>query len=279
MIARNWLEAMELIHLSRLSAFRRGCRRGTVCSGALPFILIAASITSVVVRWCNDSLSQHNAVVSLEASGADCVYSSEGSNDVNNVRAWFDGTFAFDFVDHVIYVALPNRCRTPDPPLEALASLSSLEELNASFGFIVDRDMKFIGRLTKLRRLNLQDTRISDAGLAPLCGLTHLQYLILSDTKITDVGAQQLRCLSALQVLKIGNTKITDAALRSFQKLQSLTTLDVRGTKITDTGLRYIEKLSRLQRIEINGTQVSRVGAARLRQALPKCEVVAQWNN
>ena len=69
------------------------------------------------------------------------------------------------------------------------------------------------------------------------------------NTQVTDAGLAHLRGLTGLQLLGLGNTLVTDAGLVYVQRLTSLRVLGLHLTRVTDAGV------------------------ARLRRALPNCQI------
>jgi hypothetical protein len=55
----------------------------------------------------------------------------------------------------------------------------------------------------------------------------------------------------------------------------NLKVLDLGGTRVSDSAVEQLAALDGLWKLRLTGTAVSAEGAARLRQALPNCEIAA----
>jgi internalin A len=91
----------------------------------------------------------------------------------------------------------------------------------------------------------------TDALLSELCELHSVQGLSLAESGMTDVGMAAVRDLKGLEYLNLNSTAVTDAGLRQFEGMSRLEFLNLGGCPgVTDEGV------------------------ARLKQALPKCEII-----
>ena len=190
----------------------------------------------------------------------------------------------------------------PGPVPATMAALAEhhpgLEWLDLADGAAGDADLAPIGKLAGLTRLNLQRTRVTDAGLVHLEPLSRLQqlwinvpgvtdagmrsvaklldlrFLVLNQSQVGDAGLADLAGLAKLQQLALGSTRVTDLGLPSFERFPSLENLSLVRTKLTDAGLPALEPLRKLKVLGLSGTEVTPAGLARLRAALPGCNVV-----
>jgi hypothetical protein len=96
----------------------------------------------------------------------------------------------------------------------------------------------------------LGNTFADDEQLANLAHLTGLVWLdVQNNGAITDAGMDHLRGLTALRSLGLHWTRVTDASIDVFIQMTALEHLDIWGCEITETAV------------------------ARLRDALPRCEI------
>lgn len=124
--------------------------------------------------------------------------------------------------------------------LEALRSVSDLEELILRGQWVGDSGVKTISSLAKLKVLNLHDCKISDAALEDLSKLEFLVDLDVgySNNRITDAGAEHLSKLSMLTALNIYNSNITDKTLLSvLAKLPKLRSVEITETPVSEKGI------------------------------------------
>jgi hypothetical protein len=90
----------------------------------------------------------------------------------------------------------------------------------------------------------------TDADLAGLCELRELEILALSGSRVTDDGLRTIAALRSVRGLSLESDDITDAGLRHLEALNTLEVLLLaRCTKVTDAGV------------------------ARLKKALPRCDI------
>ncbi len=107
-----------------------------------------------------------------------------------------------------------------------------------------------------------------------LNGLKALKRLDLSVTDITDEGLEHITGLTALETLYLGNTQVTDEGVEHLKALTALRTLDLSSAHITDEGLEHLSDLSALESLDLRYTQVTDARIARLKKALPNCEIL-----
>jgi len=137
--------------------------------------------------------------------------------------------------------------------LEALRSISDLEELNFRGQPIGDYGVKAISNLSKLKALNIHGCQISDAALE-------------------DIG--KFRTLVNLDV-GYSNNRISDASAEHLLNLKMLTVLNIYDSRITDkTLLSVLAKLPNLRSVELTATQVTSAGIEEFKRTKPECRVI-----
>ncbi len=70
------------------------------------------------------------------------------------------------------------------------------------------------------------------------------------------------------------NPTVTDDRLVYLAGFKNLREACLRGTQVTDAGLDYLKRFRGLEHLDLQNTQVTPEGVAKLRQALPDCEIV-----
>lgn len=91
----------------------------------------------------------------------------------------------------------------------------------------------------------------------------------------TDADLRDLCELRRLDALDLGGTGITDEGLRRLSDLRWLRCLRLSGTGVTDDGLRHLEAMAGLRALHLRDCPgVTDVGVARLKEALPGCDIV-----
>jgi hypothetical protein len=71
----------------------------------------------------------------------------------------------------------------------------------------------------------------------------------------------------------------TNAGLRQIAESRSLSYLTLESNpQIDDKGLENLESMSGLTKLRLGGTNVTQVGIAKLKMALPMCEIIHLLN-
>jgi hypothetical protein len=161
-----------------------------------------------------------------------------------------------------------------DAGLEQIGLLTSLERLEIVHTHFTDKGAVHLRNLTRLRRLQLGSPEGTGASLAHLRGLTSLHELDLHDGQTSPDGAKHVGGLKSLRILRVYGGAYQDDDVMEIAKLASLESLVLHTPRLTDTGLQHLSSLKRLRRLEVMGTKVSAAGVARLKEALPRLEVV-----
>lgn len=160
-----------------------------------------------------------------------------------------------------------------DADMKDLARMKSLDTLNADETQITDAGLKELVGLKQLRVICLFGTRIKDAGMKSLAGLPALEELDVRKNAVTNAGFKEFAGAKKLRLLYAGYTRITDAGLKELASLKQLRDLDLVATPITDAGLNELSGLSQLRLLALTETKVTESGAAKLKKALPQCEI------
>jgi hypothetical protein len=127
----------------------------------------------------------------------------------------------------------------------------------------------------RVSTVNLSLQQVTDPQLRHLRGLTELESLDLSGTGIGDSGLAHIKGLTRLKKLKLIHTPITDAGLAHLKRLTALEELNLFATNVTDSGLIHLVGLPRLKTLTLNSTKVSDDGVRKLKQAMPRCRIMA----
>ena len=122
--------------------------------------------------------------------------------------------------------------------------------------------------------LRMAGTAVNDAALTPVSKLAGASRLDLGNTAITDAGLMRLKGLKNLTALHLEGTRVTDAGLTALQDMRSLEYLNLYNTATTDAGLDHLTRLTNLRHLYVWQTKVTDAGVAKLKKALPQCEIV-----
>jgi Protein kinase domain/Leucine Rich repeat len=187
-----------------------------------------------------------------------------------------------------------------DGAIPLLAKLTNLTLVDLSDTKITEAGLQHLDELGRVNTLSLANLPVSDAVMARLAELKYLSDLDLTGTRLTDAGARPLAKLEGLQLLRLAKTALTDAGLDSVAKLDKLFRLNLDGTRIkgdglkalsrgghlqelsladtplTDAAVELLASITSLRQVTLRGSGMSAAGAARLRRALAKCQVIME---
>ncbi len=153
-------------------------------------------------------------------------------------------------------------------------------------------------RLIKFKR------RLSgeDADLVPLRELKHLEFVGIDYTHPTPAGITALARLPKLERVSCGAQPLSDEQVTALGRLNNVTSLFLAGAQLKpaqcailaksmpqirslnlmnnplldDAALAPLGEMRNLKVVQLQGTKVTAAGIAKLRQALPNCEI--QWD-
>jgi Leucine-rich repeat (LRR) protein len=182
--------------------------------------------------------------------------------------------------------------------VDALAELTDLRELDASFTILPEGAMESIGKLPNLKKLSLN--AVSGEEILCLKGMKNLEALSTMYTMADTPWLELLPTLTGLKELSVIQSEIVpevlkllagtnqlerlylpyagveDTHLAYIGKMTNLEELDIYGTRITESGLKYLNKLMNLKTLYLGGgAELSSDAVARLQKKLPGCEIRA----
>ena len=189
--------------------------------------------------------------------------------------------------------------RIDDACLEKIGSVKNLKYLTLIGTLITDAGLMHLRETSGLETVELQGCQITDAGLRELIGdHSGLTGLRIDDSDVTDEGIQELHQLADfkslsvsgcrsigsagfesisrmrdLEFLSFARTSFSDADLLPISELKSLKHLVIGDTAVSDAGIESLTKHKSLQVLDIIRTKITPDGIARLRAALPNCDV------
>ena len=164
---------------------------------------------------------------------------------------------------------------------------------------VSDDDLRIIGKLRRIKTLSLNGTSVSDEGLASIRGL-ELDYLGLIGTKVTSAGIRRLRPprkgsivmladssagdealpnLAGCVHLALDGTPITSQGLQHLSGFKILRRLSLQRTAVDDEAVPFLSQLTSLVWLNLTDTKMSGEGLFALRNALPKCQIIGDWED
>ena len=118
----------------------------------------------------------------------------------------------------------------------------------------------------------MQDGKLSEEGLAKVV------QLVFKGTDLQDSDLKDLRKYNYLeQVLILDSPQVTDAGFVELAKIQQIKRLTLSGPWLTDATLNELAEMKHLKRLTLSNSKATVQGQARLREALPECDVVFMW--
>jgi len=172
-------------------------------------------------------------------------------------------------------LSLAKCARITDSGLKNIEKLTELRVLDLDRAQVTDAGLEHLARMSKLDSLNLNWTRVQGTGLKHVATFQNLHRLDLAGTQLTDDAMMHIKGLNNLDFLWLTNARVTDAGLAHLAGHKRLETLILYGTQVTDTGMDHLKGLLALRHLDVRGTRVTAAAVAKLRQALPNCEILS----
>jgi hypothetical protein len=161
-----------------------------------------------------------------------------------------------------------------DEGLKQLANLKELKVLGLWRTGVKGPGLAHLAGLSGLQTLMLNSAPLDEDGLKELAGLKRLSALSLADTPVGDGAIPKLLNVGALRILTLAGTRVTDAGIKQLVRQRLLRELDLRRCPgVTDASVDELAKFELLWTLHVGDTQISPQGVARLKRALPHCNV------
>jgi hypothetical protein len=139
---------------------------------------------------------------------------------------------------------------------------------------VTDAELEELKRLPQLEWLVFWETRVTPSTLGQLKAFPKLSGLAFEKTAVANAGIEQLKGMARLHTLKFDfDFNINDASLEVVGGLTQITHLTLYRVQVTDAGLEHLKGMAQLQYLYIVSGRISDQGIAKLRQALPHCEI------
>jgi len=171
-----------------------------------------------------------------------------------------------------------------DSTLEFLAAVPTLEWLDIGWAQITDTGLEHLSALTNLRWLTMGGNKLTDTALQFLRTMPQLEYLDIGGQQRTDsglwslaigdTGAQAIASVTNLRELRMEGRAVTAHNLEPLKALAKLERLDLSNCKrLRDDVVPVLSAMKQLKAIDLKDSGVTEQGIAKLRAALPNCEV------
>ena len=171
-----------------------------------------------------------------------------------------------------------------DNTLELLAGVPTLESLDIGWAQITDTGLEHLTALTNLRRLTFGGNKLTDTALGFLRQMPQLEYLDLGGQQrtdsglwsvtLTDAGMQLIGSVTELRELRLEGRNVTARGVAALKPLSKLERLNLQGCKrLRDDAVPVLSAMTKLRVLDLKDSGISEPAAAKIRAALPRCEV------
>lgn len=107
---------------------------------------------------------------------------------------------------------------------------------------LTDRGVDAVATLTNLEELRIRGAKITDLGSAKLGALKLLRVLDVSETQLSSSGLKSVTAMVKLEQLSLyGCQRVDDSVVAVLAELPSLSWVDLQGTKVTAGALRKLQ--------------------------------------
>jgi Leucine-rich repeat (LRR) protein len=246
---------------------------------ALALLTIACLWMGIVAPRARD---QRLAVARIESLGGSVLYDYQWdppakpvSNPQRPGPAWLRRVIGDGYFERVSKVTL-DKTAVSDVDMQVIGRLRGVEILQLNDTNISDAGLREIRSWKGLRYLGLMHSQITSAGLNHLKGLQQLNDLIIPETQVDDAGLTAIAQLKRLDTLNLDGTRITSQSLSQVSHLP-LTILGLQHTLVDDRGVADLGRMKSLMWLLVTGTPISGEGLLKLHDALPECQLEAEW--
>jgi Leucine-rich repeat (LRR) protein len=171
-----------------------------------------------------------------------------------------------------------------DSTLEILAGVPTLEWLDIGWAEVTDTGLDHLTALTNLKWLTMGGNKLTDNALGFLRQMPQLEYLDIGGQQRTDsglwslllseTGMQSIASVSELRELRMEGRAVTGRGLELLKPLAKLERLDLQGCKrLRDDAAAVLASMKQLRVLDLKDSSLSAEAVARIRAALPQCEV------
>jgi hypothetical protein len=172
-----------------------------------------------------------------------------------------------------------------DSTLEVLAGVPTIEWLDIGWAQVTDTGLDHLSSLTNLRSLTMGGNKLTDTALQFLRQMPQIEHLDIGGTQrtdsglwslsLTDAGVQAIATVTEIRELWLAGTNIIGPGLALLKPLAKLEMLNLQGCKrLRDDAAATLAEFRQLRVLDVKDTGLTEQAAARIRAALPQCEVL-----
>jgi hypothetical protein len=220
-----------------------------------------------------ESVQRFKAMMSASQRGAPRPVFAE--NEPQG-RAWQRRLFGKYSGSNIVRISMVDDAFAPDDSEFDVRVLKHLPEVKSLLlGEPIDDDaLVQLPILPKLQSLHLTwGAKVSDRGLQCLERLPNLKELHIDGGRFTAEGMACIGSVRGLNSLTLFDCDVSDGSLSQLTRLNNLEELHLEFSTITDEGLAQLSRLHGLVLLRISGAYTTEAGIARLKAAVPRCEI------
>lgn len=171
-----------------------------------------------------------------------------------------------------------------DSTLEILAGVTTLEWLDIGWAEVTDTGLDHLSALTNLKWLTFGGNKLTDGALQFLTQMPQLEYLDIGGQQRTDsglwslllseTGMQSIASVTELRELRLEGRNVNGRGLELLKPLAKLERLDLQACKrLRDDAAAALSSMKQLKMLDLTDSSLSADAVAKIRAALPNCEV------
>ena len=145
-----------------------------------------------------------------------------------------------------------------------------------TFSKVSDEELAAFARVPELK--HVETNRAWGGSLVVTLAIASGMNSTGKNALVTDQGVKHLSKARRLESIVLFNTAVTDRGMKHLERLSQLKFLMIGSPYLTDASIESISRIESLQRFWVSG-KISPNGVARLRRALPACEVTTDPND
>lgn len=177
-----------------------------------------------------------------------------------------------DVLPEITYLSL-NHTRVTDGELWRLLRSTELRMLFLDSQQLTDTSVDSLRRLPQLQELGLWGTHVETDRLELLSELPNLTKFSICYSTVEDGSFRHLAKLNRVREIRVAQCEISEDELEHLAAMASLRHLDLWSSKITDDAIVHLEGLDQVKSLNLAETEITPEGIARLKEALPNCNV------
>ena len=158
--------------------------------------------------------------------------------------------------------------------IAAIPTLPNLTVLNLGATGLNANGLRDLDRFPGLQVIDLEFLDADGSDLASLRECPNLGLVFLWKSSVGDQGASTVLGLPRLRFLDLGSTRVGDDLFLNREPHEALEKLLLDHTAVSDGSVASLSRWTKLKSLDLTGTVITPEGLAKLRKALPNCEII-----